>query len=262
MNKFFRLDNSFQNMKAKSKYGKNSIECINKIEKIFKEFKGKEILEKSKNDISNYISSLEDKYDSLMQQNGNDLNKIINIIKKELLSKYTKVNNLINEEITNLEIKIVQEIQIAGLEEEEEENKDNINYGGKLEEGKINNNKLSLPKKILLGVSVGVAITVILPFYGAYELFYDLPCSIKNKINKKGAFNKFLNEKKEEVKSKIKNFNKYMDNYIEGIRKLSLNNVDKLYGLLESNNFKIDNFWIEAKEVYTNLFNVYIEIKN
>ena len=264
MNKFFRLDNAFPNIKAKSKYGKNSIECINKIEKIFKEFKGKEILEKSKNDILNYISSMEDKYDSLMQQNGNDLNKIINIIKKELLSKYTKVNNLINEEITNLEIKIVQEIQNAGLEEEEkeEENKDNLNYGGKLEEGRINNGKLSLPKKILLGVSVGVAITVILPFYGAYELFYDLPCSIKNKINKKGAFNKFLNEKKEEVKSKIKNFNKYMDNYIEGIRKLSLNNVDKLYGLLESNNFKIDNFWIEAKEVYTNLFNLYMEIKN
>jgi uncharacterized protein Yka (UPF0111/DUF47 family) len=261
MNKFFRLDNAFPNIKAKSKYGKNSIECINKIEKIFKEFKGKEILEKSKNDISNYISSLEDKYDSLMQQNGNDLNKIINIINKELLSKYRKVNNLINEEITNLEIKIVQEIQNAGLEEREE-NKNNSYYGYKLGEGIKHDNKLSLPKKILLGVSLGVAITVILPFYGFYELFYDLPVSIKNKINKKGAFLSFINAKKEEVGSKIENFKKYMDNYIENMRKLSINNVDKLYGLLESNNYEIDNFWIEAKEVYTNLFNLYIEIKN
>ena len=262
MNKFFRLDNDFPNIKAKSKSGKNSFECIKKIEKIFKEFKGKEILEKSKTDISNYISSMGDKYDSLMQQNDNDLNKIINIINKELLPKYKKVNNLINEEITNLEIKIVQEIQNAGLEEEEEENKDNLNHGGKLEERKIYNGKLSLPKKILLGVTLGVAITVMLPFVGVYELFYDLPCSIKNKINKKGAFLTFLNEKKEEVGSKIENFKKYMDNYIEGIRKVSINNVDKLYGLLESNNYEIDDFWIEAKEVYTNLFNLYIEIKN
>jgi len=262
MNKFFRLDNSFPIVKSKSKYKKNSIECINKIENIFKEFKSKEIIEKSKIEITSYISNVGDNYDSLMQQNGNDLNKVISIINRELLSKYTEVNNIINEEITNLEIKIVQEIQNSGVDEREEEDRNNSIYEGIPGEGKKYDDKLSLPKKILLGVSIGVGLTFILPFYGAYELFYDLPCSIKNKINKKGAFLAFINGKKKDLENKMENYKKYLNKNIEEMRKISINNVNKLYGLLESTNIEIDDFWIEAKEVYTNLFNLYIEIKN
>ena len=261
MNKFFRLDKACPEIKAKSQNEKNSIECIHKIEKIFKEFKDNKIIENSKIEISNYISSMGDKYDSLMEQNGKDLKKIINIINKELISKYENVNILINDELTNLEIKIVQEIQNAGIDEGEED-KNSPNYEGKQEGGIGNKGTLSLPKKILFGVTLGVVITVALPIYGAYELFYDLPCFIKNKIDKKGAFLKYINEKKEEVEKKMDNYKKYMDNYIEDIRKSCINNVDKLYGLLESNNFEIDAFWIEAKEVYTNLFNLYVEIKD
>ena len=242
MNKFFRLENVFENDKYKSDSEKNAVDWINEIEKIFKDFKGKEMINKQIFQISDYISAMERNFNTLMLQNGYNVKSVIDLVEREILAKYEIMNNMINEEIVILKITIIEKLEKAGIDQE----RIKIDYDytdikvGKEESGgeKLDN----------------IFSNLFLSFFPIFELFTE-----KN-INE-NAFHKFIQKKLKENEEKMHEYNNFIDEKVEELRLLCINNADRLFGLKESNNIEIDDFWKETKDIYIELFNQYIDIE-
>jgi len=242
MNKFFRLENVFENDKYKSDSEKNANDFINEIEKIFKDFKGKEMINKQIFQISDYISAMERNFNTLMLQNGYNVKNVIDLVEREILAKYETMNNMINEEIVILKITIIEKLEKAGIDQE----RIKIDYDytdikvGKEESGgeKLDN----------------IFSNLFLSFFPIFGLFTE-----KN-INE-NAFHKFIQRKLKENEEKMHEYNNFIDEKVEELRLLCINNADRLFGLKESNNIEIDDFWKETKDIYIELFNQYIDIE-
>ena len=246
MSKFFRLENVPENDKFKSEIENSSLEYISNLEKIFEEFKNKKIIDQCASLISECILNIDNNYNELMQQNGNDIEKVLTLVGREITSEYIRIENLINEGLINLKIAIIEYMEKKGIDVQRI--KIDLNFKGiKIEgEEENNNNNYSLFTKILYTLQ---------PVYGLVQTF---PSYIINKINKEKAFHKLLNNKLNEAEEKIKKYMKYIDQKIEEYRQLSINNANRLFDLREANNIEIDDFWREAQGVYIELYNQYI----
>ena len=245
MNKFFRLENVFGNDKFKLDNEKNAIECINDIEKLFKEFKGKEIINKYIFQISDYILNMEKDYNILMEQNENNLKKVINLIERGILSKYNKMNNMINEELVILKITIIDKMKEVGIDEERikiDLNYCDIKVGTKEEEEDEDEKIDNFFSKMFL---------TILPIFGLFEEI--------NPNLKENTFRSFIKKKIKEVEDKMHEYTDYVEEKIEELRLLCIDNANRLFGLRESNNIEVDEFWKETRDIYIELFNQYID---
>ena len=248
MSKFFRLDNVQENEKFKSEIERSSVEYISNIEKIFEDFKNKKIIDQCAYHISECILKHETSYNELMQQNENNIEKIMTLVDREIISEYIRIENLINEELINLKITIIDYMEKEGIDVQRI--KIDLNFKGIKLEREENNNNYSLFSKILY------------TFQPVYGLIQTLPKFIVNNFNKERAFNNLLNKKFYEAEEKIKKYKEYIDKKIEEYRQLSMNNANRLFYLREANNIEIDDFWREAKGVYIDLYNQYINKEN
>ena len=242
MNKFFRLENVFDNDKFKSDNEIKAIDCINDIEKIFKDFKGKEMVNKYIFQISDYISDMDKNFHLLMEQNGYNIKKVIESVEEEIISKYQEMNNMINEEIVILKITIVEKMEKAGIDQERikiDYNYSEIKIGKKEDKNEKIDNMFS---KLFLSI---------FPIIGLFT---------EKNINE-NAFHSFIKKKLKENEVKMQEYNDFIEEKVEELRLLCINNADRLFDLRESNNIEIDDFWKESRDIYIELFNQYIDIE-
>ena len=242
MNKFFRLENVFDNDKFKSDNEIKAIDCINDIEKIFKDFKGKEMVNKYIFQISDYISDMDKNFHLLMEQNGYNIKKVIESVEEEIISKYQEMNNMINEEIVILKITIVEKMEKAGIDQERikiDYNYSEIKIGKKEDKNEKIDNMFS---KLFLSI---------FPIIGLFT---------EKNINE-NAFHSFIKKKLKENEVKMQEYNDFIEEKVEELRLLCINNADRLFDLRESNNIEIDDFWKETRDIYIELFNQYIDIE-
>ena len=248
MSKFFRLENAPENEKLKSEIEQSSVEYISKIEKILEDFNAQKLIEQCASQISECILKNGTNYNELMQQNGNDIEKVTALIEREIISEYMIVENLINEELINLKITIVECMEKEGIDVQRI--KIELDFKGFKLEGGEDNSNYSLFSKIVYTLS---------PVYGLVQKF---PKYLFNAFNKENKFHEFLNKKLTEAEEKIKMYMNYIDKKIGEFRELSINNANRLFDLREENNVDIDDFWREAQGEFTELFNQYNNNEN
>ena len=241
MNKFFRIENE----RLQLENNKKQIEFMNNIEKIFDDFKDKNIIDKCIFQITDII--LNKNFNELMQQNENDLEKIMSLLDREIASEFDRIENIFKTEIINLYISIEEIMKKAGIDHERMKIDLNIKFVN-LENGEDNSNYSLISK-------------IIYTFHPIYGFVHSLPKYIVNKINKEKAFQKFIDKKLEEIEKKMNNYKKHINKHIEDLRELSINNAIRLFGIREANNIEIDDFWKEAKGVYIELLNQYNKMK-
>ena len=242
MNKFFRLENVFDNNKFKSDNEIKAIDWINDIEKIFKDFKGKEMVNKYIFQISDYISDMDKNFHLLMEQNGYNIKKVIESVEEGIISKYQEMNNMINEEIVILKITIIEKMEKAGIDQERikiDYNYSEIKIGKKEDKNEKIDNMFS---KLFLSI---------FPIIGLFT---------EKNINE-NAFHSFIKKKLKENEVKMQEYNDFIEEKVEELRLLCINNADRLFDLRESNNIEIDDFWKETRDIYIELFNQYIDIE-
>ena len=243
MNKFFRLENVYENSENE-KNEKKSKDFINDIEKLFKDFKGKEIVNKKIIQLSDYILNLEKNYYSLMRESGHDVEKVISVIDRAVLSEYTKINNLINEEIIILKLAIIDVMAKAGIDVKRI--KIDLNYNEiKLVKGELRKKKED-----------NIFETIFLLTFPLFSLFKE------NSPSNEKIFGDYISKKLKEVEQNMYKYMEYINEKIEELSVLCISNANRLLGLRESNNIEVDDFWKNAKDVYIELFNQYIDIKN
>ena len=191
-----------------------------------------------------------------MQENENNVEKIINLINSQIKDFLEFFLFEINEKLSILEIEIVKQMQIVGIYDEEKPKNKMLKNNNNKEE------KLAIGSKILIGVSIGVLVIIGSPFITGYELFYTLPNYIINKFNDKRKFDIYISEKKKELENKMIFYEDLVNSKINSYKKLTLEKGKRLLGLLEANSIEVDEIWEDAKKEYLNIYNDYKNIKN
>ena len=250
MNIFFRIENRFKNNNnAEKDFKKISEAFIKRLEEIFSEFKGEEIIKKNKKEILDFLNIKRKDYKILMEENGNNIDQTILLVEKKVDEKISNFKNDIYLDLTNIENKIAEEMKNLGISETSLINKE-IEF------------EKSLGVKILIGFHYCTLGISTLAFGIGYGLLYALPNYIINKALDQRKFNQFIDETKEYVKKIMKSYSISIKKNIKKFKELTFENAKRLLGLLESNSIQTDDFWNEAKKQYQEIYNDYKKIKN
>ena len=243
MNIFFRVESTnFEVVKAKEDFENISKKSLDNIEKIFKEFKGQNIIKDFKELIFSLIDNLKSSYKKLMADNDNNVDKVISTVESEINATKQNLKKQLDNEIQTVESKIVEELKRIGFSESNNSIDKNIErtYSTKF-------------KVFFATLGIGAV---------AYGLFYSLPTFIINKFKDKRKFESFLDDMKNEIETEIVSISNSIDKNFNSYKKINMRNAKRLLGLIEAGNIKTDNYWKEAKEEYLKIFNDYKNIKN
>ena len=172
--------------------GKNNLDdliqtSLNDIDKIFGDFKGKELIENCQIIILDSIQLQKNSFQALMKENNNDVNKIIDNLEYKINIEMDAFKKYLIDELNRLEKNIGDELNKIGTE--------------MVSINKNVANSLSPRNKFIVSLTfctLGIGAV-------AYGLFYKLPNLIINAVLEERKFQQFLEEIEEDIKNEFEN---------------------------------------------------------
>ena len=242
LNIFFGMEDKF-NVKEKINLDDLIQNSINNVNKIFEEFKGKDIIENCQAIIIAYIKDQKTSFRKLMKENNNNVNKIIENLDYKINENMSNFKILLYEKLKKLEKNIGDELNKIGTE--------------MIEINKNITSSLSTKEKLFVSITfctLGVGAVV-------YGLFYKLPNLIINAVSEERKFQKFLEEIEEDIKNEFLNIKDSIENNIKSYKDIVTKNITRFYELIKAGNIKNDENWKNAKEKYQIIYNKFKSIK-
>ena len=229
--------------------GKNNLDdliqtSLNDIDKIFGDFKGKELIENCQIIILDSIQLQKNSFQALMKENNNDVNKIIDNLEYKINIEMDAFKKYLIDELNRLEKNIGDELNKIGTE--------------MVSINKNVANSLSPRNKFIVSLTfctLGIGAV-------AYGLFYKLPNLIINAVLEERKFQQFLEEIEEDIKNEFENIREQMENNIKSYKNIVTKNIKRYYGVIKAGKIKNDEYWKIAKEKYQIIYNNYISLKN
>ena len=243
LNIFFGMEERF-NVNEKNNLDDLIQNSLNNINNIFKNFKGKEIIENCQAIILAYIKEQKTSFTKLMEENNNDINKIIKVLDYKINENMGKFQNLLYDELNKLENNIGDELNKIGTE--------------MIEINKNVSSSLSTKEKLLVSIAFctfGVGAIV-------YGLFYKLPNLIINAVSQERKFQQFLEGIEEDIKNEFLSIKDSIENNISSYKDIVTKNIIRFFELIKAGNIKNDENWKNAKEKYQIIYNKFKSIKN
>ena len=243
LNIFFGMEDKF-NVNEKNNLDDLIQNSLNNVNKIFDDFKGKEIITNSQAIILSYIKVQKTSFIKLMEENNNDINKIIEDLDNKINENMGKFRILFDNELNKLEKNIGDELNKIGAE--------------MISINKNISNSLSTKEKLFISITfctLGVGAV-------AYGLFYELPNLIINAVSEERKFQKFLEEIEEDIKNEFLDIKDSIENNIKSYKDIVTKNITRFYGLIKAGSIKNDENWKNAKEKYQILYNKFKSLKN
>ncbi len=217
---------------------------LNNVDKLFGDFKGYIIIEKSKEILLNFLKEQKSSFKELMKKNKKDVNKIMEFL-----------DNKIKKEMTSFKILLVNELN--NLEK---------NIGDVL--NKIGTDMISINKNVVMTLSTKDKFLVSISFctlgVGAvfYGLFYKLPNLIINAVSEERKFQQFIEGIEEKIVNEFQNIRDSIDNNIKSYKNIVIKQIKRLEGIIKAKNIKNDEYWKNAKEKYLIIYNNYKALDN
>ena len=243
LNIFFGMENRF-NVNEKNNLDELIQTSLNKVDKLFEDFKGKEIIENCQTIILDYIKDQKNSFAELMKKNNNNVNKIIESLDYKINEEMKSFKYLLVEALNKLEKNIGDELNKIGTE--------------MIEIKKNVSSSLSSRDKFLVTFSfctLGIGAI-------AYGLFYKLPNLIINAVNEERKFQQYLEEIEVDIKNEFLSIKDSIENNIKSYKNIVTKNIKRFYGVIKAGKIKNDEYWKNAKEKYEIIYNKYKSIKN
>jgi hypothetical protein len=248
LEKFLTFLNIFFGMEDRFNFNeKNNLEeliqtSLNKVDKLFKDFKGKEIIENCKIIILDYIKGQKSSFTILMKENNNDVNKIIGNLDFKITEEMRSFKQILLDELNKLEKNIGDELNKIGTE--------------MIEINKNVSSSLSTKEKVLVSISfctLGLGAL-------AYGLFYKLPNLIINAVLEERKFQQYLEGIEEDIKNEFQSIKDSIENNIKSYKNIVIKNITRFYEVIKAGKIKNDENWKNAKEKYQIINNKYKSI--
>ena len=115
LNIFFGMENRF-NVNEKNNLDELIQTSLNKVDKLFEDFKGKEIIENCQTIILDYIKIQKNSFTELMKKNNNNVNKIIEGLDRKINEEMKSFKQLLLDVLNKLEKNIGDELNKIGTE--------------------------------------------------------------------------------------------------------------------------------------------------
>ena len=183
-----------------------------------------------------------------MQENSDDINKVIDLINKEINQQMDDFQKDIDKEILKLEEDIGKLMKGIGITETGIINK-KIRY------------KKTLFEKIMIGISFATFGIGAFVYAITRGLFYELPNWIINEIKDQRKYNQFLDDEKDRIKRIMDSYLTSTKENIKKYKELTVKNAERFLGLSKAATIAADDFWKEAMNKYLEIYEEYKNMK-
>ena len=245
LNIFFGMEEGL-NINGKKNLDELTQASLNNIDKFFKDFYEKNIIENYQFIILDIIKQQKTSFRELMKTYDKDINKIIEFLEYTINEEMNNFKNYLQKALKELEKNIGDELNKIGTEM--------ISINKNVESFIT----LSTKEKFIVSISFctfGVGAVV-------YGLFYALPNMIINAISEERKFQQFLEEIEENIIVEFQNIKDSIENNIKSYKNIVTKNIIRFYGVIQAGNIENDEYWKDAKEKYQIIYSNYKSLKS